>query len=104
METLLLFLGLIVIFVISFFYGVLSWGLVVWKYWYWFLIPVFPALPALTFLQAIGIMCFISLFKTHPSQVLKDEYTDKLKGLILSIIAPWFTLLIGWIIKSYIIS
>ena len=79
-----------------------SWGFVAWKFWHWFLLPVFTALPAITFIQAVGIMLFISLFKTIPSQVLKDEYVDKKMATAMSILAPWIAFAAGWFIKLLI--
>jgi hypothetical protein len=103
MELLLMLIGVIVLLGVAILYSSLTWGLLVWKFWYWFLLPVFPALPAITFLQAVGIMFFICLFKGVPAQVIKDEYVDKTNGTIASIIAPWLTLFIGWLVKIIIL-
>ena len=100
---LLLILGAVLLLAIVTFYGAFSWGFVAWKFWYWFLLPVFPALPAITFLHAVGLMFFISLFKNQSTQVIKDEYVDKTIGVIMGIIAPWVVFIMGWLIKTVLL-
>jgi len=92
-------IGAITLLVVTSFYGSLSWGLVVWKFWYWFLLPVFPTLPAITFIQGVGIMLVVSLFRGHPAQIIKDEYVNKSTGIIITAIMPWLALFLGWLIK-----
>ncbi len=79
-----------------FLYDTLSWGLVLFKFWGWFVLPVFVALPALTFVQAIGLMFVIGLFKKQNSQIIKNEYKDEMfKNIYLYM--PWITLGLGWV-------
>jgi hypothetical protein len=82
-------------------YSAFSWGLVVWKFWYWFLLPVFPAAPAITFVQAVGLMFLISLTHQAETQVLKKEYKEEWTAVFGAVIAPWLTLLIGWIAYNW---
>ncbi len=95
-------LGFIFLFVailaVALLYSSVAWGLVMYKFWYWFLLPVFPALPQINFLQAVGLMFFLSLFKTVETQILKKEYKDETAGTIGSLIVPWLTLLMGWVV------
>ena len=103
MNILLAILTGITIVGILFFYEAISWGLVTWKFWYWFLLPVFPTLPAITFLQAVGLMFFISLFKAQPTQAIKKEYIDQTNTTVTQVIAPWVTLFVGWLVKIIIL-
>ena len=79
-----------------FLYDTLSWGLVLFKFWGWFVLPVFVAMPALTFVQAIGLMFVIGLFKNHKTQILKEQYKDK-RFSNLYLYMPWITLALGWV-------
>lgn len=98
MEIIGIIVVFIIIFAVALLYGAVSWGLVMYKFWGWFLLPVFPSLPSLTFAQAMGLAVFIGLFHTVQTQVIKKEYKDELQGLLLPIVAPWVTLFFGWII------
>lgn len=95
-------LGFIFLFIfiagLALLYGSVSWGLVMYKFWYWFLLPVFPSLPHVTFVQAVGLMFFVGLFHGINSQVLKKEYKDEGAATLVAIAAPWLTLLVGWIV------
>jgi len=100
MEIIIAAILFIIIMGAAIIYGALSWGLVVSKFWVWFLLPVFPALPAISFAQAIGLSFFIGLFHTVNTQVIQKEYKDETQGAILAVIAFWITLLVGWIVHS----
>lgn len=88
------FAGVIAFFTI---YGAVSWGVVVYLFWDWFLTPVFTQLPAITFVQAIGLSFFIGLFRNHGTTQIKKEYRDTNDSALLSLISPWAVLLIGWL-------
>ena len=90
--TLLIVAALMFIIII---YDALSWGLVTMKFWFWFLLPVFPELPELTFPLAVGLAFFISLFKNHMTTTSKNDIIDNLTTLIVT---PWIVLVVGWII------
>lgn len=83
-------------------YDSFTWGLVTWKFWMWFVLPVFPTLPLITFLQAVGLSMFIGLFKNQISQQVKKEYVDQSSTLTLTLLIPWLVLICGWIIKLII--
>jgi hypothetical protein len=87
-----------IVFALALLYGSLSWGLVMYKFWYWFILPVFPSLPQITFVQAVGLMFFIGLFKGVETQVLKKEYKDETTASIAAIVAPWLTLVVGYLV------
>lgn len=79
-----------------FLYDTLAWGLVLFKFWGWFMLPVFVTLPALTFIQALGLMFVIGLFKNHNTQFIKKKYKDEtLSNTYLYM--PWVTLGLGWL-------
>ena len=98
------FIFVLLFIVIGIAYGALSWGFVCWKFWYWFLLPVFPALPHIVFLQAVALMMFVSILKTQPSQYIKPEYTNQTIANIGLLIAPWLILLLGWIVKIFVLK
>lgn len=81
-----------------FIYNNLAWGLVLYKFWKWFVLPVFITLPTINYTQAIGLMLIISLLFRPPTKpVIKEQYIDKDNEEIATFIAPWTVLLIGWI-------
>ena len=80
-------------------YSSIMGGYVVYKFWYWFLLPVFPELPDITYAQAIGLMFFIGLFKYHGKSNKNDEDT---KNLIMGIIAPILMLIVGSVVHAFI--
>jgi len=103
MEILLIILGVAVIFVFAFVYGATVWGLVFYKFWYWFLLPVFTQLPEITYLQAIGLMCFVSVLKVGlKSENYQKEDQKKWVGVFVVLLLPWATLLLGYIVKIFI--
>lgn len=102
MEALIIVIVFIVIMAIVVTYAALSWGYVCFKLWYWFLLPVFPTLPSVTFWQCVGLMFFISLFKNHSSNSIKEEFTDESKVFISVAIGPWLTLLVAYFFKDVI--
>jgi hypothetical protein len=88
---------LIIIFVLAvFIYDTVMWGWVLLQFWGWFVLPVFPELPALDFGQAVGLMLVIGLFKSVSGQVIKSEYKESW-GSWLILALPWITLIFGWL-------
>lgn len=104
MEALLLLLGVILLMVFAFFYGAFAWGWVTYKFWIWFVLPVFTNLPELTVIQCVGLMMFISLFKGTPAQMIKNEYVNETLSNVLPIIAPILILFVGWLVKIFIVQ
>jgi hypothetical protein len=104
LEGLLMLLGGLALIVLAIFYGALTHGLVLWKFWYWFLLPVFPALPVVTFIQCVGLMVFIGLFRHADSQVIKKEYKDEALSNTIPIILPWIVLGIGYFVHVFIVK
>lgn len=83
-------------------YSSLSWGFILSKFWEWFLIPIFPEIPHISLIQAIGITFFICLFRSGKSTFVKDELEDNTKEFISFVIGPWILFLFGWIFKTFI--
>ena len=104
MGTLLTVLIAIIVFLViigaAFVYDTLAWGLVLYKFWGWFMLPVFVTLPALTFVQALGLMFVIGLFKnTYTGDTnIKDEYKKRKNTPTFSLLlSPWVALFFGWL-------
>jgi hypothetical protein len=102
-EGLLLILGGIVLFALAILYGAFAWGFICWKFWYWFLLPVFPTLPEVTLVQCVGLMMFIGLFHTAIPPMPKKEYRDDTSKNWATVIAPPIVLLLGWLVKIIIV-
>lgn len=104
MQELLLLLGGMTGIILIIVYGSFSWGFVLYKSWYWFILPVFPALPHITFLQAVGLNLFTIFFKsidTNVKKVGKIEIKSE-PNWAGSIIAPWIGLVFIWLVHLFI--
>ena len=88
-------LGFLAIFIL---YKSFSWGFVLYKFWYWFLLPVFTELPEINFYEAVGLMLFLSLFKNNKVTENENEKINWKQVFLL----PWLTLLIGLLIHNVI--
>lgn len=101
MEQLLIILGGIGLAILLIIYAIYSYGILVYYFYYWFIIPIFTTLPHLTVLQSIGISLFISLFGHNSSSPEYEGKDIKKKKNYAYIIKPWFILLIGYLFKTY---
>lgn len=84
-------------------YSSFVWGLVCYKFWYWFLIPVFPDLPLLTYWKAVGLLFFISLFKNTITSDKKRTTNEEAIAYIAELaktvfLTPWVTLGMGYLV------
>ncbi len=102
-EGLLMVLGGIALIALALLYHAFAWGIVCWKFWYWFLLPVFPTLPEVTLIQCVGLMMFVGLFHDTPLQVIKEEYVDNTKKNWITFLTPLIALFLGWLIKIIIV-
>lgn len=104
MEALLLFLGGIAAVALIILYSSFTWGFVLYKFYYWFLLPVFTTLPQITFWQAVGVMIFIGLFKDHSTkkQTLGGTELKTEPQWASIIVAPWLVLSLAWIVKLFL--
>lgn len=96
---LMIVLGVFALMGLLIIWSTFAWGWVLFKFWGWFLMPVFPMLPEVTLVQCMGLMLVIGLFKGAATYI-KDEYKDQTHQWVALIINPWLTLLIGWMIYS----
>lgn len=103
LEGLLLILGGVTLILLALLYGVFAWGYILWKFWYWFLLPVFPTMPNVTVIECVGLMLIITLFKTHSVQAIKKEYQDEKLSNAVSFLAPIIVFLVGWIVHTFIV-
>jgi hypothetical protein len=92
-------LGIILLVAFILVYATFAWGFVLWKFWYWFLLPVFPSLPEVTLVQCVGLMFILSLFHVQTPQMIKKEYKDESLQNWATFLSPLLTLFIGWLIK-----
>ena len=97
MEALIALLGILALVAGLVLYSSLSWGYVCFKFWYWFVLPVFTELPHVTFWQAVGLMFFISLFRNPGGKKSDSDKSDINWGLIIA--SPWLTLIVAWFFK-----
>ena len=79
-------------------YNALSWGVVMYFFYPWFVLPVFVDLPELLFVQAVGLSLFISLFRKHSEEHVKSEYIDGNTKMWSFFTVPWILLFMGWLI------
>ena len=83
-----------------FFFLMVLRGYVLSQLWLWFLVPMFK-LPEITVFGAYGI-CLIFSFLI-PSRYDFETDKQKLKTIIEGITFPFFVLLIGWIVKTWLL-
>lgn len=95
-----------ILFVLFALYGAWAAAFVGVKLWAWFVVPVF-GLPLLTLPQAFGLslLCHYWTWQ-HISIKCKDErpVAERIAEVAGLLIAPWFTLLLGWICKAYFLG
>ncbi len=96
MEALLLIFGAVALIAFIVFYNSLAWGLVTYKFYHWFGMALFP-LPDLDYWQCVTLGLFLTIFKSHTTIHLKDEFKDKTSEYSHMILDTWIVLFIGWI-------
>lgn len=87
-------------------YSSFSWAYVLLIFWSWFILPVFPQLPEITFYQALGLYLFTTFFKNHyytpfNKKFEKENVDNNIKYTVM-FLGPWLTLLIGYFIHLFI--
>lgn len=91
----------LIIIIAAIIYSSLSWGLVFYQFWAWFVLPVFTSLPEITFVQAIGLYFFLALFKSQGEGIDSKYKDDNYWAVIL--ILPWIMLIVGWFVYKLFI-
>jgi hypothetical protein len=90
-------------------YNAWVYGYLTLKFYYWFLLPMFPQLPQINIYEAIGLTLFISLFHQSAAtridilDAVDGEKKDKVAAYVAAILRPWLMLGIGYFIYSNII-
>jgi len=103
METLIIVIGVIAGLGLLMWYSAAMGGFVVYKFWYWFLLPIFPNLPHINYWEAVSLMMFINLCKSSYTDNIKKEYKDSQNFYIIkAILNPILQLLIGYIVYKCI--
>lgn len=98
METLIVIIIAVLAIVGLVVYNTFAWGYVCFKFYWWFIMPVFAGMPHLNLWQCIGLWFFISLFKNHSTSTSgkKDEDENSgIKSIISTLVSPWIILLIA---------
>lgn len=96
-------LGGLVIILLLFVYGILVGGLLVDRFYYWFILPVFTGLPLITFYQAIGLSFFITLFRNHTIEDDEKKTKEEKHKKMAQGLAYYPVLLgLGWIVHLII--
>jgi hypothetical protein len=83
-------------------------GLMLKCFWGWFVLPVFE-LPALGFLQAVGLAVALSAFSGDTHTPYRVEAVakavgaedDALEGAVRAILHPLFMLALGWVFHLF---
>jgi len=83
---------------VFFIYNTLLWGWVLYNFWNWFVLPVFTTLPEVTFIQALGLMFVIGLFKSGSLEKPKEENLNYSTAFLF--LSPWITFVFGWLAYS----
>jgi hypothetical protein len=76
-------------------------GFMLFKLWVWFIIPVFPSLPTLTFAQAVGITVFLTVI--FGKRNTKDrDYDEIVESFFNELIYTALVFLFAWIVYLFI--
>lgn len=84
-------------------WGAFAWGFVLYKFWQWFVLPVFTTLPHISISQAVGLMMVVQLFDKNIPQVFDDEFLNSDKKNVFDIISPVIAFVFGWIVWFFLI-
>jgi hypothetical protein len=102
MKEFFTLLGVILFIPLLVIYNSFAWGYVATVISYWYVIPLFPSFPILSWLQYAGIMFFVNCFvHTGDNSDIKDEYKNNSFNLIKILFNPWLLLLGAWILKLF---
>ena len=105
METIIdviKYVGYVLLLGILTIYEILVYGFICFKFWHWFVIPVFPTLPNINYWQGVSLMMFIFLFHnvTKTISPAPSSYSERVEQivdeLVSTILKPWMMWFIGW--------
>lgn len=80
-------------------YLIISWGIVMFKNYYWFIHPYFPQLPTFNVSWFFGLYIFLTILiypLTEHKSLTQEEINEK-QLIDSNIFAPWFLLLYSWL-------
>ncbi len=99
MNKIASFIMVLIIFIILILYFTFSWGFVSSILAKWFIYPIFPQFPVLTWLQFSGISFLLTSLLHGKSNTIGDEDENWIKKLLINIFNPWVLLVTAWIFK-----
>ena len=84
-------------------------AVVVFKYWYWFVVPVFGTAPHPTILQCYGLLLTVGLFRMKIRGRGKTEEEKAVewgpwKTTFVTLVALGFALGFGWLIQLLVVG
>lgn len=85
--------------ILAFPYSIFTKGIITMLFWQWFLVPVFPEIPLITFLQAIGLTFFFVILRAGGRDLKKKYYDESEEQTIKSFLNPVLLLGIGYFFK-----
>lgn len=109
-------LGRTVVFLPTLLARLLLGAIVVFKYWHWFVVPVFRPAFDVGVLQALGLMMFAGIFVEKwaipRTKTAAGEIEDNLRykkqsigtTLIAQLVVMGVVLLVGWLMKTYVVG
>lgn len=80
-------------------YSSFSWGYVFLMFYNWFFLSVFPDVIHITFVQAVGLSMMTTFFKNHGVNNYVKDKDRETETSIMNLLAPWITLLCGFVVK-----
>lgn len=99
MEVILAIIAILALIVVALFYSSFAWGYVVSKFYVWFILPIYPEAPQFTIMQFVGIMFFLgAILPKFYAKDVKKEYRENEHEWAVMVLAPWITLICGWVI------
>lgn len=104
MKELTSLLGGIALLAIFTLYAAFVGGLILYKFYWWFLVPVFVNIPTITITQAMGMTFILTLFRsvTEEDIIIEGKKIKKKVNWPRVIVTPWILLLMGWFIHIVI--
>jgi hypothetical protein len=77
--------------------------ILIYKSWYWFLLPVFPSCTHINYAQALGLLMILTLFNSTSAMAMswqmdKDNEDEMIKYEIIKPILLAFSLLVFYIV------
>lgn len=101
MEALLAAVGLLVIVTLITIPALMYQGWVFAKLWGWLIMPIFPGLPALSFIFAMGLVFFVRYIVGAKNDTPDKTTKWYVTILTIQLVAPTLALGMGWLIHYF---